>query len=138
MDETLLARLRELCADPVDPSAGMGSFEGAPRARRGRGRSRAPDHKLHQLCGAVCRAVDLALGASGDPLLHACWVQDVSPAPDAGRLRVRVATLDGIDVPAFQETLRRATPWLRSEVAQAIQRKKAPTLLVEWAGPLGG
>lgn len=128
MDDKLLARLRELCADP-------GPWDGAPRARREEPRRNGHDRKLRQLCGAVSRAVGLALGASADPLLNACWVESVEPAPDASRLRVRVQTFDGVDVNALRLALRAATPWLRTEVAHAIQRRKTPNLTVEWAGP---
>lgn len=129
MDDKLLARLRELCAEP-DP------YDGVPRARLNReDREHGQDRKLRQLCGAVARAVGLALGASAHPLLNACWVEDVTPAPDASRLRVRVQTLDGVDVTELHAALRAATSWLRTEVAHAVQRRKTPTLVVEWAGP---
>ncbi|MEZ4318699.1 MAG: ribosome-binding factor A [Myxococcota bacterium] len=127
MDDKLLARLRALCAEP-------GHDDGEPR-RRERHRKDSGDRKVRQLCGAVSRVVGLALGASSDPLLNACWVDSVEPAPDASRLRVRVQTLDGVDVRAFVSALRTATPWLRSEVANAVQRKRTPHLVVEWAGP---
>ncbi|MCB9695093.1 MAG: ribosome-binding factor A [Alphaproteobacteria bacterium] len=126
MDDKLLARLRELCAEP-------GPDDGT-RARRPP-RNRSGDRKLHQLCGTVARTVGLALGASGHTLLNSCWVDSVTPAPDASCLRVRVQTLEGLDVRAFQRALAEATPWLRSEVATALQKKRTPRLIVEWAGP---
>ena len=127
MDDKLLAQLRALCAEP-------GHDDGLPRRRERRARSNG-DRKVRQLCGAVSRSVSLSLGASSHPLLNACWVESVEPAPDASRLRVRVQTLDGVDVKAFMAALRAATPWLRSEVAVAIQRKRTPHLVVEWSGP---
>ncbi|MCB9674225.1 MAG: ribosome-binding factor A [Alphaproteobacteria bacterium] len=127
MDDKLLAQLRALCAEP-------GHDDGKPR-RGERRRRDSGDRKLRQLCGAVSRTVGLALGASSDPLLNACWVDGVEPAPDASRLRVRVQTLDGVDVKAFVAALRSATPWLRTEVAASLQRKRTPHLVVEWAGP---
>ena len=128
MDERLLTRLRELCAEP-------GPGDGVPR-RRERSNARVVDRKVRQLCGAVSRAVGISLGESTDPLLHACWVESVEPFPDAGTLRVMVQTLDGVDVDALLRALRSATPWLRSEVAVAIQRRRTPRLILEWAGPL--
>lgn len=127
MDDKLLARLRALCAEP-------GPDDGVRAPRRSRRRN-GTDRKLHQLCGAVSRTVGLALGASAHPLLNACWVEEVTPAPDASCLRVTVQTLEDLDVRAFQHALAEATPWLRSEVAHALQRKRTPRLLVEWAGP---
>ena len=126
MDKKLLARLRALCAEP-----GFDDGVRAPRPRR-----KTPDvRKLRQLCGAVGRTVSLALGASSDPLLNACWVESVEPFPDGSCLRVRVQTLDSIQVDALIGALRDATPWLRSEVAHAIQRRKTPRLVIDWAGP---
>lgn len=127
MDENLLSRLRELCAEP-------GPDDGLPRRRR-RSERRSQDRRLRQLCGSVSRAIALALGASTDPLLHACWVESVEPFPDAATLKVRVQTLDGVDIDALLHALRVATPWLRSEVAVAIQRRRTPRLIITWAGP---
>lgn len=128
MDDKLLARLRALCAEP-GPDDGV-------RVRRSRRRRGGTDRKLLQLCGTVSRTVGLALGACGDPVLNSCWVESVTPAPDASCLRVTVQTFEHIDVPAFEAALADASVWLRTEVASAIQRKRTPRLLVEWAGPL--
>lgn len=122
MDDKLLARLRELCAEP-------GPGDGAPRRRARRG-PRAHDRKLRQLCGAVGRAVGLALGSSTDPVLVACWVASVEPYPDASSLRVKVATLDAVDLATLARSLEAATPWLRAEVATAIHRRKTPRLVL--------
>jgi ribosome-binding factor A len=127
MDDKLLARLRALCAEP-------GPGDGEPR-RRERRRMSASDRKVRQLCGAVSRTVGLALGASGDPLLQSCWVESVVPAPDASRLQIRVATFESADPMGFAAALRAATPWLRSEVAAALHRKRTPHLVVVPAGP---
>ncbi len=127
MDDKLLARLRELCAEP-------GPGDGMPR-RRQRRRTSDSDRKVRQLCGAVSRTIGLALGASGDPLLQSCWVESVTPAPDASRLQIRVATFEHADPMGFAATLSAATPWLRSEVAAALHRKRTPHLVVVPAGP---
>ena len=92
------------------------------------------DRKRQQLCSQVGKAVDLALGASSDPLLQGCFVVNVSPAPDAARLRIRVQTWDPI-TPELTAHLRNAVPWLRSEVAHSIHRKKVPQLTLEAVGP---
>jgi ribosome-binding factor A len=93
------------------------------------------DRAQRQLCAQVGQAVDLALGASEDPLLQGCWVVDVRPAPTQSRLRVRVQTADAIEIPLLEQRLERATAWLRSEVGVAISRRRVPNLLVVWAGP---
>ena len=126
MDKKLLARLRMLCAEP-GPDDGVR----APRPRRKTSNVR----KLRQLCGAVERTISLALGSSSDPLLNACWVESVEPFPDGSCLQIRVQTLDSIQVDALIRALQDATPWLRTEVAHAIQRRKTPRLVVDWAGP---
>ena len=98
-------------------------------------RRRSADHKLTQLCSQVAHAIDLALGGSADPLLQGCWVEDVRPAPGPRRLCVRVQSGDAVPFEELQQGLRRATPWLRSEVAAFVCRRKTPELLVVWAGP---
>lgn len=122
MDDKLLARLRELCAEP-------GPDDGLPRRRKRRS-NRSQDRKLRQLCGAVSRAVGLALGSSTDPVLRACWVTSVEPFPDASTLRVKVSTLESVDFDTLLRSLGAATPWLRAEVATAIQRRRTPRLVL--------
>lgn len=80
--------------------------------------------------------MDLALGASEDPVLQGCWVVDVRPAPNQSRLRVRVQTADAVEVELLEQRLSRASGWLRGEVASAISRRRVPQLWVVWAGPL--
>ncbi len=98
-------------------------------------RRTSADHKLLQLCSRVEQAIDLALGASADPLLQGCWVVEVRPAPTARRLCVRIQTADAVPIDELERGLLRATPWLRSEVAVFVNRRKTPDLLVIWAGP---
>ena len=127
MDDKLLDQLRKLCGEP-------GPEDGAPR-RRARKRRTGGDRKLLQLCGVVCRTVDLALGASSDPILQACWVESVKPAPDARCVRVRIQTHDRVSIEVLEATLRASASHLRQEVAHALQRRRTPRLLLEWAGP---
>lgn len=97
-------------------------------------RSRKFNRKRQQLCGQVEKAINLAFGASHDELLQSCWVMDVQPAPNAGCMRVLVQTWEPA-TPDLQERLQRAVPWLRSEVAGYIYRKKVPLLQVELVPP---
>lgn len=102
----------------------------------GRDHHRRPnDRKQRQLCAQVAEAIDLALGESTDSVLQGCWVVDVRPGPDQARLRVRVQTADQIDIRDFEKRLERATPWLRTQVAEYISRRKVPSISLVWAGP---
>jgi ribosome-binding factor A len=93
-------------------------------ARRG---ATADDRKTAQLCAQVRRALDLAfLGVCADPVLQDVEVLDVSPAPDASRLRVRVGA--GTEV---GPRLEQARGLLTAEVAAAIRRRKVPELVFE-------
>jgi ribosome-binding factor A len=71
--------------------------------------------------------------------LHDLWVVDVEPAPDAARLCAVVEAPRGADVEEVRVRLDRASGLLRSEVAQAITRKRAPVIAfrVIPAGGLG-
>ena len=67
--------------------------------------------------------------ATGDERLAACSVESVEPLPGGNRVLVKVgipADLSAIDV---SERLAAAAPVLRTEVAQAITRRKAPELV---------
>jgi hypothetical protein len=97
-------------------------------SRDHRPNSRVADRKQRQLCSVVERAIDLAFGASADPLLQGCWVVDVRPAATQAQLQVRVCSEDGIQHDDLQARLLRATPWLRSEVRVFVNRKRMPQL----------
>jgi ribosome-binding factor A len=56
------------------------------------------------------------------------FVEDVSPAPDCGHLLVHVVVAPDRTVGDALGALRRDTPRLRSDVAMAITRKRAPEL----------
>jgi ribosome-binding factor A len=100
---------------------------------------RQAQRKAQQFCRQVQRALNLALtdrdSADG---LNGVFVEDVSPAPDCGRLLVHVIIPGGRPVPEVISALRRDTPRLRSEVAMAITRKRAPELFFAPAYPDGG
>jgi ribosome-binding factor A len=90
------------------------------------------DYATLRLCAQVRQTLELSLpGALGDVGLS-LRVESVTPAPDASRLLVSIAT----EVPTTEEDRRgiaarlaELTPWIRSEVASAITRRKAPGLV---------
>jgi ribosome-binding factor A len=90
---------------------------------------RQAERKAQQFCRQVQQALNLALAESGsDESLASLYVEEVSPAPDCGRLLVHVVVPTGCAIAEVIATLRRNAPRLRSEVAMAITRKRAPEL----------
>lgn len=96
------------------------------------------DHKTLRLCDQVSKALALALaGECGDPILQSLNVESVAPAPDASRLLVTVGLTDPTaGLADILDRLERAKGLLRSEVARAITRKKAPDLAFRIAPPV--
>jgi ribosome-binding factor A len=90
---------------------------------------RQPHRKAQQFCRQVQRALNLALEDSSADESLGLFVEDVSPAPDCGHLLVRVLIPAGYPVVEAISALRRDASRLRSEVAMAITRKRAPELL---------
>jgi ribosome-binding factor A len=95
------------------------------------------DRKVIQLCHQVAETLDEVLAECGDAFLQALRVLDVEPAPNASRLLVTMA-VDGLpseklDLGRVHEHLTRASGHLRSEVATAITRKRAPMLVYRLA-----
>jgi ribosome-binding factor A len=125
--------LRSLCAE-VHPDDGVD-----PRLSPKGGRRRRGDRKAHQLCGLVAETLSYALGQDGDEVLQGLLVASVEPAPDASRLLVTVGPLspEGPDPGEVLEHLDRASGRLRSAVAAAITRRKAPILAYRYAVPAG-
>jgi ribosome-binding factor A len=101
-----------------------------PRHDRRGGRP-AGKRKALQLCREVERTLSAVLaGECDDDLLRDLVVLSVVPAPNAVRLLVTVALRASAGVPV-EEALRRllrAAGHLRSEVAAAVSRRKAPEL----------
>ena len=92
--------------------------------------------KAGRLCRQVAEILSLSLSECGDDLLRDLSVRDVAPTPDASRLAVTVETLGpGHDPAAVLAALARAHGRLRSAVASAVQRKRAPELVFRLAGP---
>lgn len=100
---------------------------------------RQSERKARQFCRQVQRALNLALAdRHADDGLRDLFVEDVSPAPDCGHLLVHVVIPFDRPVADALGALRRDVPRLRSEVAMAITRKRAPELSFVPAFPGGG
>ncbi len=123
-------RLRTMCAE-VDPDDGAD-----PRVFFRKDGDRKPGrHKSRQLARQVSEVLDgLLNGATSDPVLSGLTVVAVEPAPDAATLLVtvaRAAASEPIPPGDILAHLARAAGWLRSEVAAAITRKRAPILVYQ-------
>lgn len=94
-----------------------------------RSSDRKAERKAQQFCRQVQQALNLALAESStDDSLGGVFVEHVSPSPDCGHLLVHVFIPPGNLVIDVIGALRRDAPRLRSEVAMAITRKRAPEL----------
>jgi ribosome-binding factor A len=104
-----------------------------PREIARTGRPRKDDRKARQLCRQIAETLSQVLcGECGDEVLQSLQVVAVDPAPDASQLIVTVqAGFAGevIDQEVVQARIAAAMGKLRSEVAAAITRKRAPTLI---------
>ena len=100
---------------------------------------RQAQRKAQQFCRQVQRALNLALAdrSAGDGI-NGLFVEEVSPAPDCGRLLVHVVIPEGLPIADAIAALGREAPRLRSEVAMAITRKRAPELSFVPVIPYGG
>jgi ribosome-binding factor A len=105
------------------------------------GTEKRETRKARQLCRQVAETLDQILsGEANDDILRALRVADVIPAPDTSRLLVTLhIDCDPVDFdrPAVEERLAASRGRLRSEVAAAITRRKAPALAFEIVGPAG-
>ena len=86
------------------------------------------ERKERQLCRQVQEAVSEALASIDDDVLLDIWVCSVEPAPDAGRLAILMQAPSRISPDEVLARLEKIAPFLRSEVAGAISRKRVPTL----------
>jgi len=102
-------------------------------------RHREQDRKTQQLCQQVAHVLESVLtGEARDADLQGLNVVSVVPAPHAGRLLVTVQSWceDAVNRwSEISEKLHRATPWLRSELAASISRRKTPDLVFQLAWP---
>jgi ribosome-binding factor A len=101
---------------------------------------RPVDRKACQLCRQVAVTLDEVLADCGDSVLQNLYVVDVTPFPDASRLMVAVASVDGktereLGPEVVLEHLQHASGHLRCEVAAAVTRKRAPVLIYRLAYP---
>jgi len=91
--------------------------------------SRQVQRKTQQFCRQVQRALNLALADSSVAGIGCdLFVDEVSPGPDCGYLLVHIVVPDGYSVVDAMSALRSDASRLRSEVAMAIARKRAPEL----------
>ena len=91
--------------------------------------NRQAQRKAQQFCRQVQRALNLALADSGVAGIGCdVFVDEVSSGPDCGHLLVHIVVQDGFSVADAMSALRRDASRLRSEVAMAITRKRAPQL----------
>jgi ribosome-binding factor A len=91
--------------------------------------------KAYQLCHQVADTLSLVLSGEFGDELRDLRVVAVTPAPDASQLLVLVApAVEGssLDPNAVAVKLAAAAGRLRSEVAKAITRKRAPKLLFQF------
>lgn len=120
------------------------------RSSHGRGKGHGPgrdsgpavDHKALQLCKQVAHTLaDLLAGDCDDEILRGLDVLAVQPAPDASRLLVTLAPGAAACPCPPEEVISRlngVARHLRSEVASAITRRKAPTLIYQVIPDLRG
>jgi len=104
-----------------------------------------PDYHTAALCKQVRRAVAMTLaGECSDEVLQSLVVDEVLPAPNAGRLLVRVLLRQPTDTTAPKasvidvlERLARVHGLLRMSVGESIVRKRTPELIFDVI-PIGG
>jgi ribosome-binding factor A len=119
-------QLRSLCSE-------LGEDDGLdPRQFFRKPSGKVANRKALQLCGEVARTLNLIFaGGCGDAVLRDLAVESVVPAPNASRLLVsvyRTAPSAGLSAEQVLEHLQRAHGMLRSQVAMAVHRRRAPDL----------
>ncbi len=119
----------------IDPDF-ADSLEGGPDG--GSSHRRQRDHAARRLCRQVQRALNMALGSCGDPILAELFIEDVSPAPGAGHLLARVQIPVAIPVADAVARLHAAAARLRVEAGAAIARRRAPQISFVPASAGGG
>ena len=94
-----------------------------------RSNNRQTERKTQQFCRQVQWALNLALADTSVADIGCdLFVDEVSPGPDCGHLLVHIVVQDGYSIADALSALRRDAARLRSEVAMAITRKRAPEL----------
>jgi ribosome-binding factor A len=101
--------------------------------------SRPPNRKAMQLCSEAARTLSAVLaGESGDDVLRDLVVESVVPASSSARLLVTVSLAHQADAEAVRiagECLEHARGRLRTEVAAAVRRRRAPDLIFRIVTP---
>jgi ribosome-binding factor A len=119
-------RLRRGYTPPVDPAFAFALDESSDT---GRSSNRHEQYKTLQLCAQVQHALNLALADRyTDDAMGELFVDAVRPAPDCRHLLVEVLVPSGCPVTEVLGRLRSDAGYLRSRVAMAITRKRAPEL----------
>ncbi|MFO0749064.1 MAG: hypothetical protein U1F43_25890 [Myxococcota bacterium] len=102
-----------------------------PGASSGSGEVRAArDTKGEQLCAQVADALTLALATAQNAALRDLVVVAVTPRRGSACLEVVLEAPPDRAVRELEAHVKRALGWLRSEVADAIERKRVPELVV--------
>jgi ribosome-binding factor A len=110
------------------------------RIASSQGSSGRLERKACQLCRQVAVTLDEVLADCGDGVLRGLRVATVVPCPNASRLLVTVAPVDGRLPPGagprvVMQHLERASGHLRYEISSAVTRRRAPLLLYRLAEP---
>lgn len=100
-----------------------------PRLDRHGSSVKVPNRKALQLCAQVARALTSVLAECRDDVLRNLVVESVTPAPNASRLLVRVASAVALEADVVLAHLQHAHGMLRSEAATAVNRRRAPDLV---------
>jgi ribosome-binding factor A len=111
------------------PSDLLGPDDGIDPKLLFRPTRRRDDRGARRLCAQVHDLLILALADRRDAILQSLLVTSVEPAPDATRLAVRVQPPSDADFGDVRRRLALAAGVLRTEVAQAIRRRRAPELV---------
>jgi|SRR5579884_1519625 len=127
---------RELCLKRKNRQGKVAEFVDADFAEilygernSNRSDNRKVQRKTQQFCRQVQQALNLALAGSSVAGIDCdLFVDEVSPGPDCGHLVVHVVVQHGYSIIDAMNALRADTSRLRSEVAMAIARKRAPEL----------
>jgi ribosome-binding factor A len=119
-------RLRHGSTPCVDPDFAF-ALDGSPDT--GRWSNRHGQHKTLQLCKQVQHALNLAFASRyTDDAMSELFVNAVLPAPDCRHLLVQVLVPRDCPVVEVLARLRCDAGYMRSCVAMAITRKRAPEL----------
>jgi ribosome-binding factor A len=124
---------QDLLAGTNEVGAGDGHD---PRLDRPEDQPPAGKRKSLQLCGQVARTLAGVFAESGDEVLRDLMVESVAPAPSSARLLVVVTPTPGappLESARVLEHLEQARGRLRSEVAAAVRRRRAPDLTFRFA-----